>query len=1079
MFIKKSKIRIVFQGLFLFVFMLGVIFPTGTVVFADDGSTPSDTPAPITTEVADPQVSSAPAETEASQPAATLAPDTASEPAATETAPGSVTSPETAATAEPAAITAPVSVETTSSADNLPDVIQSLQTNQAELVNKDGNAVPLTSDQAAAALTSPDPWFVDGAITHHYQASCAGFVSTATSDCVESTTPVQAAIDAAPAGSTVHLEAAHFNENVTIAKTVILSGYNGSAFVNMFTLNNGANVAGSMNVFAPIVYVNSGASIQDGIDLVGEGGVVNVAPGNYNETAKDRTINGSGGTYQFGLFIGKDKKGITVRGLKNDGTLPSSNAEATVNLTTNATNNFGPSSIFVEGDNVTISGLKIGNNASGENKTIEIIGDNFNLNNSQILVDGGGSIYFNGWGSPSHIQSYTIQGNYLAKGASIDITNGAGLSGNVANRKIVNNIFDGTGSDWALVSFNGSGTGVPWFVDSVGGAQISGNTFSNGTLYIRARGTYDNSQFDWKSFWDNNIFDRGVVTLNDVADFGVRDYSYTNGYTFNNVRRIGGTIQGDIDTVAQNGDTLLLKGIFPEQLTITKSLTLTGTGAGTTMIKAPVQMQPDIFGAKDIVFINGQGTNVDLSGLTISGPGPSGCGTINFGILVAGGADALIHDNVITSVRDNPLSGCQNGVAIQVGRNSYNTTGQATITNNQIVDYQKNGITIDGRGSSAVIVNNQITGAGPTNRIAQNGIQISRGATATVEGNIVSGNVYTGGSDSSTGILLYEPGNTQVRNNSLSNNDVNLDVLGSGNAYGISGNTLANSIWDGIWLGGTASSTDITNNVFRGNPEGIGVGNGYSNSTLRVTGNSFAQNEVAVYNYTESRSSVTALGNWWGDASGPYDNSAVPDNCGLSLDNHTGLGNSVSQCVIYDKWLSKDPFAPIKPVTAPITSPTNETNGANEVLLTSSIIPVTGGQLTDLSCSSASTIQLPTGEEVVFNNVLCGFKASLVKEDAKSLPGTLPEGSDTGLVNSMTLVVSQDGKSIESFDDGTQATVKFPIPAGMEKKQFSVYRWDPTAKNGSGDWVVVPSGVADGFVSAISNITGTFIVIAK
>ena len=51
---------------------------------------------------------------------------------------------------------------------------------------------------------------------------------------------------------------------------------------------------------------------------------------------------------------------------------------------------------------------------------------------------------------------------------------------------------------------------------------------------------------------------------------------------------------------------------------------------------------------------------------------------------------------------------------------------------------------VDGIGSSAVITNNTGTGLGPVNFIAPNGIQVSRGATGTVTGNTISGNVYTG-----------------------------------------------------------------------------------------------------------------------------------------------------------------------------------------------------------------------------------------------------------------------------------------------------------------------------------------------
>src|SRR6185436_2250744 len=104
------------------------------------------------------------------------------------------------------------------------------------------------------------------------------------------------------------------------------------------------------------------------------------------------------------------------------------------------------------------------------------------------------------------------------------------------------------------------------------------NTF-NGTDqragHIRVRGTVNNSQFDWASYWTNNTFNKAVVTLaGTYPPFDVRQYNYTSGtYSFD-VRRIGMNIQSGIDK-AQAGDTVLVKdGTYPESPAINKSLTL-------------------------------------------------------------------------------------------------------------------------------------------------------------------------------------------------------------------------------------------------------------------------------------------------------------------------------------------------------------------------------------------------------------------------------------------------------------------------------------------------------------------------
>ena len=88
-----------------------------------------------------------------------------------------------------------------------------------------------------------------------------------------------------------------------------------------------------------------------------------------------------------------------------------------------------------------------------------------------------------------------------------DRTSGAGLSGPVNGRQITGNKFEmSAGETWPSISFNGSGTGVEWFVQSVGGAIITGNDFTNtgygAVQWIRARGDYDNTQFNWASYWN-------------------------------------------------------------------------------------------------------------------------------------------------------------------------------------------------------------------------------------------------------------------------------------------------------------------------------------------------------------------------------------------------------------------------------------------------------------------------------------------------------------------------------------------------------------------------------------------------
>ena len=109
-----------------------------------------------------------------------------------------------------------------------------------------------------------------------------------------------------------------------------------------------------------------------------------------------------------------------------------------------------------------------------------------------------------------------------------------------------------------------------------------------------------------------------------------------------------------------------------------------------------------------------------------------------------------------------------------------------TISGNTVSSYQKNGITVTNTiGSetlvtSASVLNNVVTGEGHIDYIAQNGIQISRGATGVVKGNTVSGNWYTPAGTTACGLLLFEARGVKTTNNTLFDNEKNLCNFGRG-----------------------------------------------------------------------------------------------------------------------------------------------------------------------------------------------------------------------------------------------------------------------------------------------------------
>jgi len=157
---------------------------------------------------------------------------------------------------------------------------------------------------------------------------------------------------------------------------------------------------------------------------------------------------------------------------------------------------------------------------------------------------------------------------------------------------------------------------------------------------------------------------------------------------------------------------------------------------------------------------NTTGVDVAVRDVTVEGNWPADiCYDSLYDVLVEGGASLSLTDSIIERAGAYPLNGCQGGVGVEVGFSPTRQVGHAELSRDTIQTYQKNGITVDGPGSTADIDGVVVTGAGPTGGIAQNGIQVSLGATGSVTDSTVTGNNYTGAyGASSTGLLTFGGG---------------------------------------------------------------------------------------------------------------------------------------------------------------------------------------------------------------------------------------------------------------------------------------------------------------------------------
>jgi hypothetical protein len=167
---------------------------------------------------------------------------------------------------------------------------------------------------------------------------------------------------------------------------------------------------------------------------------------------------------------------------------------------------------------------------------------------------------------------------------------------------------------------------------------------------------------------------------------------------------------------------------------------------------------------------------------TVSGADISGA---NYYGVVANAANVNIANSQIHDIGETPFNGSQHGVdvlytTINQDGTSTGSAASGTLSGSTITRYQKNGVVVSGSHVSVTVKNNTVTGAGPVNYIAQNGIEIASGASASVTGNTVSGNWYTGPTYTACGLLFYQAGGVKQSANTLFANQTNLCNAGRG-----------------------------------------------------------------------------------------------------------------------------------------------------------------------------------------------------------------------------------------------------------------------------------------------------------
>ena len=282
------------------------------------------------------------------------------------------------------------------------------------------------------------------------------------------------------------------------------------------------------------------------------------------------------------------------------------------------------------------------------------------------------------------------------------------------------------------------------------------------------------------------------------------------------------TIQLAVNSVPAGSTIEICPGTYPEQVVISKKLTLIGFAIGTTQ-DAAVIVPPAggvVMNATDVstsapiaaqLLVENTAGPVKISNLTVDGLGNglgNSCALNLDGILFQNASGTLNHVAVRNQIPGDVLGGCQTGDPIYV--ESSTGTSVVTIENSSVHNYNKNGITGRYAGTTMTVTGSYVQGSGllPYGLAAQNGIELAFGAAGKISGNTVIDNFYGDPTfNTASDILLYDAAESSgitVTNNILGNSQVPIglytDTPGTyGDGVTVTGNKIfGTGTWDAI-----------------------------------------------------------------------------------------------------------------------------------------------------------------------------------------------------------------------------------------------------------------------------------------
>jgi hypothetical protein len=352
---------------------------------------------------------------------------------------------------------------------------------------------------------------------------------------------------------------------------------------------------------------------------------------------------------------------------------------------------------------------------------------------------------------------------------------------------------NGSGGRMSYLRFEDQADGVHVFFSDVtdSGPDYTQATFNESDIATLSRSTAHTIGFSMhfipgpgndvvRISIDGNLVKTGT-TWEDYYRYDNENQGGTNPPTTSTLEfREGGAANS-----ADQGQGFLLDGL---SYTSATAPTCTATGFVRDGINlTAAQIGGTVTGALDAAGCNiGAYNPTSVTNANISGA--------NYYGIVDNGITTNITDSSIHNIGEVPFNGAQHGNAVL-----YINGARGSISGSTVSHYQKNGITVSGKAAngsdagliktSVSVLNNTVTGEGGISYIAQNGIQISFGASAKLVGNDASLNRYLPAKVTACGLLLYKAGGVSASKagisyvkaeNDFHNNEQNVCNFGKG-----------------------------------------------------------------------------------------------------------------------------------------------------------------------------------------------------------------------------------------------------------------------------------------------------------